>query len=550
MNTHSFSRKMMHKLFPVAASLALLANSLPFSFGAAHAQTMAQGVGITDVDAINACLSAPTAAPGTRISHSLVQRSSGQDWLQFSVTKGQRYRIEGADGAQMLLRAGCTAQSAVQPVVGDKFEFTAHQDATYYVNIAAQRDANGQRSNTLSYNFQIDNLGAQEQQRIPLTDVPVNFQRQALDFIESMAGGDLAPNWKKAQLAATVAVLFRPDITGPAYYDFGVETPGANGLEAAGFVMLSTGTHDYPITAWDSEGTSPSAELETLGANQEKETTKLFKIDALTYAAEYETPSPTGIGISVAATDVVMLGTLPMKLVGLANLDVEQETELSGTNFQTANPTSDDSDPSKLQGVATSFGPQEASLDEEKWSSWAELKEEFAATYQPLLDHLAQNASPNWQNLNNTKTYGEPLVKGDERTIKALATISTTEIVLSGEGAAAKYTQQELLSENGSPTGVHITILDTLPDVTQYLPLTVTIRYANGQSESKGFALVSGFFNNQIYLPLVSGGNNNNVSAANTEQSTAIQGSWGPWSYWWAGNDGDQRVYNQFQSGV
>ena len=85
--------------------------------------------------------------------------------------------------------------------------------------------------------------------------MPLASSRLAAQLLEEQRA--VTPNWADASFYAPsgegvdgeVTPLYRPGITGPAYYEFQVFGPSdPNTLR--GFIIVSTGDHDHPITNW------------------------------------------------------------------------------------------------------------------------------------------------------------------------------------------------------------------------------------------------------------------------------------------------------------
>jgi hypothetical protein len=516
----------------------MLASSLIAPFSSAHAQATADSSDAVDA----ACANAPLLTSSLGQARSLMQRSPvTQGWLRIDVRQGERYRIEttGAPAeVGMEMRSGCTSRSASLPVHSEAMEFVANQDASYYIKLGST-DASAQ-----AFAFSLIDLGAADGKRVPIDSVPLETRRYAQDFLDSMRNSTLAPNWTDAaQLAREVGVFYRPDLTTIAYYDFSVLPEG--------FIQVSAGKHDYPVTGWDPNGKSNSEELDALGAQEDKTVSRYYKLDSLSYAAEYDVPTP--LGVSVTATDVVMLGTLPAKLIGLDEdtpLPLEGDAQIQERIIKPAVAQAQDSETmANTAFVTETLGVQEepAVLSTEAWNSWSDFKSGFGASYGVLLGMLSDKASSEWQSLADAAKYGELLVKGDERTVRAAPGANASTFNLSGAGM--QYITASDVMEGANKVGVKITVNGAPSDATKVETLDLTIQYSSGVSETKKFAIGT-LLDKRVLLPLIGGAANNQVAAASEQSANVIHDAWGPWQYWWAGTTGDQRVYDQFQSGV
>ncbi len=86
--------------------------------------------------------------------------------------------------------------------------------------------------------------------------LPAELRDRALQHIARAVEQGIADEWRDAGLGEVRAIL-RPDVDGIAYFEVAVERAG----EGAGFIVLSTGAHDYPIVEWNTHGTRPSERL-------------------------------------------------------------------------------------------------------------------------------------------------------------------------------------------------------------------------------------------------------------------------------------------------
>ena len=96
---------------------------------------------------------------------------------------------------------------------------------------------------------------------IDLKGVPLKTHRLAAQLLVDSAGTEVAPTWTddgKLLLDPTVRVLYRLDVDGPAYYEFRVTEEE----QRLGFIVVSTGRHDFPVPHWSSRGSSPTELLD------------------------------------------------------------------------------------------------------------------------------------------------------------------------------------------------------------------------------------------------------------------------------------------------
>lgn len=364
------------------------------------------------------------------------------------------------------------------------------------------------------------------------SDVPLRFQRRAAQLIEEVRGTDMAPGWDTAQLGSEVRPLFRPDVAGIAYYDFPIVLAGIGaGPQSVGFVIVSTGDHDFPIPEWDFTGKSPTEVLTQKGEEAGLSAARFFKLDVLTYAAETEQGD-------LAA----LVGELPPRLSGVDATWLDDPPPSFEVLWTPNVQAEDDANAAEMSGtlhVSGTLTPP-ASLEWSAWG-WDELKTEYGDSYEVPLAWLQREARQAWEAEDQLETGSDGLRRGETRTLNMLWSDPT--VSLSGEGSS--YVQSQLVPRSGLPPRLEITVLQSIAG--RELPLTVTIEYPNGATETFSFAIVQPC---TVWLPLVTRGLGDApaLTAQRAEGHLLPQGgcfNWTSWSHWWAGGDLDQRWYEQ-----
>ena len=364
-------------------------------------------------------------------------------------------------------------------------------------------------------------IGAVEVASTPLAQILPRYYRLALDHLESVRGGPMAPNWSEARLSLRATPFYRPDLVQPAYYEFQVEVPGLHGYEPAGFIMVSTDPHDFPIPHWSEKAEAPSQMLlRKAGEQGNLIPTKYFRLDALAYAAE---DSMGGLAsMSDSTFNKIVRPPGPLPTVELSRLAWEPETT-----------PPDDDTPANITYNLVSEGPISSTIQLNGWSSWAEIKSEYANTYEPYLNHLQDEAAEAWEVANGPIA----LQPGDSYTLPLMDT--TADVQLSGEGAAwVTMTETQL---PGDRRGV--TLLVTQGPEAGSVPFQVNI---STPAEQVHFVILP--LQKTIYLPLmVQGGTGlNSYTPAVIQAPTTVTG-WGDWFYAWAGTTLQQRRYFQIK---
>ncbi len=158
----------------------------------------------------------------------------------------------------------------------------------------------------------------------------------AEEWVVDAAGTDDAPEWPVGTQLGRVTPIYRPDVRGVAFFEFGVQ--------GGGFVVVSTGSHDVPVPNWSSVGRSPTDRLRSLAEESGQQAGRFYRLDSLTYAVE-----------DFHGNLIDHYGEIPVQMFGLPSAP----------------------------------GPSEASpVRRRAWVSWRDLKANYAETYRPLLRQL------------------------------------------------------------------------------------------------------------------------------------------------------------------
>ena len=366
------------------------------------------------------------------------------------------------------------------------------------------------------------------------SNVPQSIYRRAAQHLEDMRGSPLAPGWAQAQLGQ-VRTLFRPDVSGPAYYEFLVQTPIGQGIQStsamtpAGFIILSAGEHDFPIAHWNFTGESPTQELERLAQASGKRAFKFFKLDALGYAAE------DALGNQVATS-----GTPLLKVTGMATSWLTQPVTLTTSTWTPLQPAAEDGPGGQITGALSTTGPFSSALQLNAWESWGALKQGYAASYSVLAESLRRQASEDWRVEALVQTNGVVLRKGEVYLMPLLEAGAV--VSMTGDGLAHVLT--EMVTRTGLLPALRFTALDSTPGVGY--PLTVTLGYSAMPTETVRILIYDQY---TVLMPIVMNGSSGAaaLNVPHTARPQAVQ-DWGAWNYFWAGSHGDQRLYSQISA--
>lgn len=363
---------------------------------------------------------------------------------------------------------------------------------------------------------------------LPFTQVELHLRRRAAQHLEDVRNTEMAPGWEQAYLGEEVRQLYRPDVEGVAYYEFPVfaSTEQEREPTPAGFIILSTGEHDVPVAHWSFSGQAPSQKLEQKAAERGvKEGLTFYKLDVLSYAVE-----------DTKGQLVVSTKDLPAKIIGMDKSMLGAPEEPSASTWE-PDASQDDTNVGKISGSMVDEGPQESPVTLESWQSWEELKQQYADSYNVLIEELRRDAITEWSIADTIASDGEVLVEG---TTYPVALLSETEkIIVEGDGA--KYVSATEINRKGLPPIFELKAVGA--DSTDHLPFKVMISYANGEIEQLHFLVVA--------LANVQPKASSQVATA-TEAASSTSGPIGPWSSWstWmAGAAQQQRLYDQIDSG-
>lgn len=349
---------------------------------------------------------------------------------------------------------------------------------------------------------------------VPLSTVPMKLCRVAAQHIEDLRAHEGMPNWTQAQLGAMVYPLYRPDVDGVAYYEIPVVT-GPAGAEPAGFIIVSTGNHDFPLAHWNNEGQSPCEDLLRKAMKSGQKAVKFFKLDTLAYAAENEDGE-------LAATSNAQL----MRINGLDPAWLDDEFPLTESTWKPFPDVADDAEAGEIDGVLEVSGPESIeSLEYTGWNSWQELKADYASVYELLIESLRREASEDWEIDNSAEEYGEGLISGETYRLACLYPAVDYKLV----GAGADFVKVDLVKREELPPALDITVLDTPPE--EEVLLDVLLDYPKqGMNETVRFAIVAP----KQYWGL-----------RTIKLNPRVVGAWNRWQEWSAGTHDDQRWYNQ-----
>jgi hypothetical protein len=351
-------------------------------------------------------------------------------------------------------------------------------------------------------------------------DVPISLRRRATQFLEEMRSSSIAPEWDTAYIDEPVRPLYRPDLTEIAYYEFPVIYFDGYDSQPAGFIIVSTDSHDYTIAHWSSSGDPPSWELSDIALSDSEYAVKFYKLDTQGYAAENE-----------SGELVAFIGELPPKVIGMDPDWLEnppEETEIIYT-------------PDEISGTLEIDGPTPpASFEVAEWDSWDDLKTNYSDSLGVMVESLQKSAQIGWDAETQINQNGVVLYKGDIYRMALIEEHGTA--YFSGSGVA--LIQYEVENTPETPPVLVITVNDSVPG--EQVPVNVDVEYDSGASETVPLLIIEPA--SSLFLPMILGGNGSKSQAL--PQATGAAGTnvpkcpWG-WNCVWAGGYWDQRWYYQ-----
>ncbi len=352
---------------------------------------------------------------------------------------------------------------------------------------------------------------------VPTAQVPMELRRRAAQLVSEMSDAGMTPEWEAARLGETVHPFYRPDVAGIAYLEFEVMP--------SGFMMLATGEHDFPVSHWSPGNPSVSKALREKALESGKDVARLFKLDVLSYAAE-----------DSAGELTATVGDTPPRLSGMdpawLELGGASVTEVVARPLQET--VSDEEAAAGMPYEVQITGPEAARIEMRVWGSWRELKTEYAGSYGVLIDGLKNEAREDWEAEKAAREVGEGILRGE--TFRLALLYAGAEFSASGEGAA-----HALIRKTVDGTRLEITVQSAPPEGMAALSLSVT--YPNHEVEHLKFVIID---------PEVirTAGTSESIVESQDRTGNGMRASkasaWSPWTFFWAGAEGDQRLYHQF----
>lgn len=352
--------------------------------------------------------------------------------------------------------------------------------------------------------------GCPPPREVALREVPRAAHQRAAQVLEDARGTAAAPTWQSdARLGESVRLLYRPDIEGPAYYEFSVISKG----EATGFVVVSSGDHDFPVPHWNHIGLPPSVELDQAATAPIRQ---YWKLDSLSYVGE-------GAGATLQA----QIGEIPPR-IDLGSDPSQPTASPATTVVWQPNAATDDGQVTQGGQILLDGEPAPPDPAVAPWTSLRQLKTDYAEVFGPRIASLRAQAAEEWDLEARIASDGEGLLPGDQALVPLLGPVRT----VTHTGFGERYVE---ITTRGDSAILVDWVRDSAPDEEQTLDFTIT--YQDGTTQTHRFVTLN--------PDLVRG----DASASRSTVGWA-EGSTASWQTFHAGTAADQRDYRQLSPGA
>jgi hypothetical protein len=296
-------------------------------------------------------------------------------------------------------------------------------------------------------------------------------------------------------------------------------------LSPQGAIVVSAGKHDEPLMSLNGnkQGSIGDILMQKAEENGQK-ATKLYKLDKFGFVAETEDGQ-------MAAS----FGNLPRKISGIDPSVLDQDTtEITEIKIKPSIKTKDDSEDAG-EPVMTISGPEESNIVLEKWDSWEEFRDSYSDVYQVLIDKQMGDVAKSWEVEEMIQQNGIVLMPKQHMKLSLL--FLDSEYTVEGDG-----TQFVSIDRMGNQPVLSISANEVPSESSEF---AIVINHADQRQEKIKF-----FIPNPEVIEIADTMEEEAIPGGGglTPQSVIPQGwgSWSSWTYYYAGNSGDQRMYYQF----
>ena len=342
--------------------------------------------------------------------------------------------------------------------------------------------------------------------RISINKVPKDIRRVAAEHLEAVRDEVNETGAKQAYLGDEVCPIYRPDMTDVAYYEFEVVGTGRQrriittsdmrlpsfstgtgivGLQRAarGFIIASTGKHDFPIAHFSLEHPPISVQLEADADKNNKKVAKIYKLDALSYVAE-----------DSRGNQISQIGNLPIIPKSFPG-NIDRYRDSISKTILSAGAASDER-VSRRRRALKKTGPPPQHFELIPDVTWHSLKSEYKRRFEVQLADLEQNAKKAWEIQSLVKKHGEGVLVGEPQNIALLRRAASVEIV----GDGADIVKMKLIDRGDGPPSLELRIDDFPFD--RETNFKIHIRYDDGTKEELDFFAVSQRIPSRVRKPI------------------------------------------------
>ncbi len=293
----------------------------------------------------------------------------------------------------------------------------------------------------------------------PIGRVPLAVHRRAARYFEAIRSTSDSP-WFDAHLAGHATPMLRPGVQGTAYWEIPVQ--GARG-EALGYLLLSTGEHDFPVVGAAKGGEPPSVQLARVAAARGERVARIWSPAAFVFVAE-----------NARGDEIARMGTLPERMEGVDPSVIDlPESERHGLSVVQPGAEPRVESPAALEGL--SFEP---------FASWAEYKQVMGGESRLEQAIVERNAAPFWK-----------VERQVERTAQELSLDGAARIQILGRGKASfevsgeDAERVEVSREVGRAGEQWLRVRALSAPQSGVGAVQLKLHYASGERELLGFAI-------------------------------------------------------------
>ncbi|MEZ4371937.1 MAG: hypothetical protein R3B07_13980 [Polyangiaceae bacterium] len=293
----------------------------------------------------------------------------------------------------------------------------------------------------------------------PIARMPLAVHRRAARYFEAIRLTSDS-NWFDAHLGSHATPMLRPGVRGPAYWEVAVE--GSRG-EPLGYILLSTGEHDFPVVGAARGGEPPSVQLRRMASLSGAQVTRIWAPAPFVFVAEDR-----------AGVEVARLGSLPERMEGVdaSALDLPDSAR-RGTSIV---------EPGKAPVVHT---PEAlAGLRMQPFASWDEYKRVMGSESRLEQAIVERNAAPFWRSERQVERTAQELSSDDAVRIQILQR-GKASFEVSGSDAE----RVEVTRESGPAGEQWLRVRALSAPESGVGDAKISLTYASGEREVLGFAI-------------------------------------------------------------